>query len=275
MATTFSPTFKNYAIDSLTGRASTSQAIRYIQFYNGVQPADPTATPAGTAVFSAYSSAVDINTYMSQPALGISALTSARSANATNTVSSITFARLYGSSGTAYVDCVASLSGGGGGVIVPTLNSTVGVAYQIDSFSVKMPLVNSTIMLNAALANAMCSAFAVTPANIGAGASASIKVYSGSAPASADAAATGTLLATFTTASGGTSWNAASAGSAALASALNVNASNTGTAGYVRMEKGTYVLQGSVGTSGADFILDSTSLVSGNNVSLTNATITL
>lgn len=275
MATTFSPTFKNYAIDSLTGRSSTSQTIRYIQFYNGVQPADPTATPAGTAVFSSYSASVDVNAYMSQPAMGISALTSARSANATNAVSSITFARLFGTSGTAMVDCVASLSGGGGGVIVPTLNSSVGVAFQVDSFSIKMPLANSTIMLNAVLANALVAAFANAAANIGAGSSASIKIYSGSAPASADVAATGTLLATFTTAASGASWNAASAGSAALASALNVNASATGTAGYVRMEKGTYVLQGSVGTSGTDFIVDSTSLTSGNNVSLTNATIIL
>lgn len=275
MATTFSPSFKNLAIDSLTGRASTTQTLRYIQFYNGSQPADPTVAPAGTAVFSSYSAAVDVSTYMSQPAAGISALASARSANATNAVSSITFARLYGSSGTAMVDCVASLSGGGGGVIVPTLNSSAGVAFQVDSFSVKMPLANGTIKLNAALANALVAAFANTAANIGAGASASIKIYSGSAPSTADAPATGTLLATFTTASGGTSWNAASAGSAALASALNVNASATGTAGYVRMEKGTYVLQGSVGTSGADFIVDSTSLTSGNNVSLTNATIIL
>lgn len=275
MATTFSPAFKNLAIDSFTGRASSAQTIRYIQFYNGAQPADPTVAPAGSPVFSAYSASVDVNTYMGQPSQGVSALTAARSASATNTVSSITFARLYGSSGTAMVDCVASTSGGGGGVIVPNLNSTAGVAYQIDSFSIKLPLANSTVKINTTLANALVAMFANTAANVAAGSSASIKIYSGSAPSTADAPATGTLLATFTTASGGTSWNAASGGTAALASALNVNASATGTAGYARMEKGTYVLQGSVGTSGADFILDSTSLTSGNNVSLTNATISL
>ncbi len=275
MATTFSASFKNLTIDSITGRASTTQILRYLQFYNGAQPALPSDTPAGSPVFSAYSASVDVSTYMTQPALGISALNGSRSASATSAVSSITFSRIFGSSGTAMIDAVASLSGGGGGVIVPTLTSSAGVAYQVDSFSIKLPQTNSTLMLNAALVNALVSAWTVTAANVAAGASASIKIYSGSAPASADAAATGTLLATFTTAAGGTSWNAASAGSAALASNLAVAASATGTAGYARMEKGTFVLQGSVGTAATDFIIDSTSLVNGNTVTLTNATITL
>jgi hypothetical protein len=67
----------------------------------------------------------------------------------------------------------------------------------------------------------------------------------------------------------------ATGGSASLVSSLSVNASATGTAGYVRMVKGTYVLQGSVGTVATDFLLNAVDLVSGNSVSLIEATIAM
>lgn len=276
MPTTFHATnFKNLTISSLLGKASNTAPIRYINFFNGVQPADPSVTPAGSSVFAITGGGINTSTFMSAPAVGVSVLAAPRSLNATTSVSAITFARVEDSNGAAIMDTSATLVGGGGGAIVPSLASTSGVAYQIDGFSIKMPQVLGAVMLNIDLVNALASMWGVVVANIGLGASASIKVFSGAAPASADAPATGTLLVTFTTAASGASWGTVSAGAASLASNLTAVAAATGTAGYVRIEKGAFVLQGSVGTSGTDFILDTVSIVSAATITLTEATISI
>lgn len=276
MATTFAATFKNKTIDSLTGRATTT-LLGYAQFYNGAQPAAPSDAPAGSPVFSSYSGSVPFSTFMSQPAGGISALSQSRSAAATSAVSSITFSRLYDTSGTAQIDVVASLVGGGGGIIVPSLTSSAGIAYVVDALSLKLPNNLGSVYLNNNLRDALVSAWCVTAANVAAGSSAVINVYSGSVPADANAAATGTLLVSFTTAAAGASWNTASGGSAALVSNLAAvaGAGSATTATYARMVKGSYVLQGTVGTSGTDFVMDSVTITSGNTYNITNATITI
>lgn len=98
-----------------------------------------------------------------------------------------------------------------------------------------------------------------------------IKLYTGAQP-SLNAAVSGTLLATLTfgatafaasTASGGTvtaNANAITSGTAAA----------TGTAGYfalVKSDTTTVVATGTVGTSGANFNMNSTAITSGANVS--------
>ena len=276
MATTFASTFKNKTIDSLTGRATTT-LLGYAQFYNGAQPAAPSDAPAGSPVFSSYSVSVPFSTFMSQPAGGISALSQSKSATATSAVATITFSRLYDTSGTAQIDVVASLTGGGGGIIVPSLSSSAGIAYVVDQLSLKLPSSLGSVYLNNNLRDALVSAWCVTAANVAAASSAVINVYSGSVPADANAAATGTLLVSFTTAASGASWNVASAGSAALVSNLSAvaGAGSATTATYARIVKGTYVLQGTVGTSGTDFIMDSVTITSGNTYSITNATLTI
>jgi hypothetical protein len=103
-----------------------------------------------------------------------------------------------------------------------------------------------------------------------------LKIYSGSAPASADAAVTGTLLCTISIASGGTGINfAAAAASGAIPKLSSETWSGTnaatGTAGYYRHvavgDDGTLSttqarMQGSIGTAGEDLNLSSTSLTS-------------
>lgn len=278
MPTVYSVGFRNGTLNSLLGK-SASGLFYSLHFFNGVQPADPTVAPAGSSVFTlGFSSGLLTTGFMSAPALGVSVLAAPRSLNAVSTVSGITFARMYdGSVGTGVADMSVSLVGGGGGVIVPSLSSTAGVAFQVDAFSLKLPQTLGTIMLNADLVNALTSLWALGPANtnINFGGSASIQVYSGAAPASADAVATGTLLVSFTTAASGASWGTVSGGAAALASNLSAVASVTGTAGYVRMVKGAMILQGSVGTTGTDFILDTVSIVSAATITLTEATISL
>jgi hypothetical protein len=100
-----------------------------------------------------------------------------------------------------------------------------------------------------------------------------IKIYTGSQPA-LNAAVTGTLLATLTFSS--TAFGASSAAVITASSITSGTAGNTGTAGYfaVTTSGGTVVFTGTCGTTGTDMIMNSTSIVSGANVSCSSFTIT-
>lgn len=101
-----------------------------------------------------------------------------------------------------------------------------------------------------------------------------LKIYTGTQPAT-EGAVTGTLLATLTlnatagTVSGGVfTFNAITS---------DTNAANTGTAGYAVLEESdssTVLATGSVGTSSADFIFDTLSVVAGTTVACTAGTLT-
>jgi len=99
------------------------------------------------------------------------------------------------------------------------------------------------------------------------GTNAVVEIRSGSAPGPGNAA-TGTLLASVTIAS----WTAASPGAGQVTGSNPgaVTISATGTAGHFRVKTsgGTAVMEGTVGTSGADLILDSVSLVAGGSLDL-------
>lgn len=128
--------------------------------------------------------------------------------------------------------------------------------------------------LTAAARNAACDGV-VDLADGGPGAG-TIEVRTGSAPASADDAATGTLLLTFTLAD--PAFGAASAGVATAASvprtAIGVAA---GTAGWARLldSAGAKVADLSVGTSGTDIEISSIAITVGRTVTLTALTITV
>jgi len=102
-----------------------------------------------------------------------------------------------------------------------------------------------------------------------------IKVYDGTQPATPDTAVSGqTLLVTLTcsdpavgaASNGVASFNAITAGTAVA----------TGTASWARIEDsdGNVVADATVGTSGADINLDTTSIVSGGEVGVTSLTYT-
>jgi len=109
-------------------------------------------------------------------------------------------------------------------------------------------------------------------ANGGAGA-ALIRIYDGSRPATGGTATT--LLAELTASD--PMFGAASSG-AITASAITADSSAnaTGTATWFRVvdSAGTFVMDGSVGTSGSDLNLNSTSISTGQNVSITSFVIT-
>ena len=117
---------------------------------------------------------------------------------------------------------------------------------------------------------------AMTQLNTDIGASAVIKVFTGSAPANCGTADTGTLLVTFAGNAGGFGTVASQVLTAsAVASAT---ASGNGTAGYFRIYPSAAtttnaVVQGTCGTSGADMILTNTSITSGQTCNFTSLTV--
>ena len=108
-------------------------------------------------------------------------------------------------------------------------------------------------------------------------------IYTGSQPTDANQSLTGTLLVTcdLSSTAFGSATASGSAGTRVVTATANTisngTAGNTGTAGYFALLKSdgtTVVAMGSVGTSGADLNLSTTSIVSGGTVEITAGTIT-
>ena len=263
-------TLKNAILASLLGGGTNGVTLLgAVDVRTGVIPASPETTATGTLVGSSVSMTAASTTMaslgtnqLSNPIAVTSAITSAAG-----------YARWNNASGVAAIDMDATAAGGGGGCILSTLTCVTGVPINITNMSLQMPQFLGTVSLNIALRNKIVDILCQVAANIGLGQSASILIYSGAAPANADAAATGTLLATFPTGTSG--WVTPSGGSAALTASLVVAATATGTAGYARLVKGAYTLQGSVGVGTGDFSLDSLSLTAAANTTLNNATFSL
>lgn len=113
------------------------------------------------------------------------------------------------------------------------------------------------------------------------GASPLIRFYSGTPPASAAAALSGnTLLATLTCAATPVSGysDTGTAGRATFGAISNATAAATGTVSFFRTLNSaatTVFDQGSVGTSAADAIVNTTAFTSGSTISVTSRTVDL
>jgi hypothetical protein len=280
MPTTFAPNFKNRLLAALTGVSATSTPLAFMAFFTGSQPADPTVS-SGTAVFAAPSSGIALASNMSAAGSGVSQLTSARSANAGATASPVGYARLFDGSSVALVDADAGTSGTS--IIIPSTSATNGVPFVVTGHALRMPATLGTVLLGASLRNRIVDWWTgvstVAPSfGINTGGASTINVYTGAPPATADEPATGTLVATVTI--GATNvFAAASGGSAALIGPLTVTANGTGTASYFRWTKvqgaSTFTIQGSVGTTSADMIVNTVALTDGvTSFSVTDATLT-
>ncbi len=105
-------------------------------------------------------------------------------------------------------------------------------------------------------------------------ATAVLEIRTGAAPG-AENAATGTLLVSFTLAA--SPWLAAAAGVKDIDANLTATAAASGTAAHFRLKNaaGTRIIEGTVGTSAADLILDNTSINSGQQVTITALAFTL
>lgn len=127
----------------------------------------------------------------------------------------------------------------------------------------------STTFANALLAHDAVAGQSAVADQLGGG---TLVAYSGTPPAGPNEALSGnTVLATFTF-SAGSAQGSPSAGSMTLAfSATTVTAAATGTATFFRVISSApaALVQGTIGTSGADWNLNSTSITSGDNVAIT------
>jgi hypothetical protein len=108
------------------------------------------------------------------------------------------------------------------------------------------------------------------------GTDAVLKIRSGAAPANVAAADTGTVLATLTLPS---DWMAAAASGAKAKSGTwqDASADNSGTAAHFRVyasDGTTAHMQGTVGTSGTDMIVDSVSFTAGQSFTINTFTLT-
>ena len=128
-----------------------------------------------------------------------------------------------------------------------------------------------TVRLNDAMRNSGTDALAGV---LTSGGTLHLYVYTGSQPASANSAASGTLLLDYDLTA--ETFTAASGGSSSLSTLpVSATATATGTAGWARLTDGTVRMDGSVGTSGTDFLLATVAVTSGNMVNLTGLTLSL
>lgn len=114
------------------------------------------------------------------------------------------------------------------------------------------------------------------------GAAATLKLYSGAQPATTLTARSGTLGATLTfgnPAFGASTSVTADGKATGTANAIGseTNAPNPITAGYFSIASSapTVILQGNVGTSGADLNLNTTTIIAGDTIAITSFKITL
>ena len=120
---------------------------------------------------------------------------------------------------------------------------------------------------------------AMSTLNTDIGASAVIKIWTGSAPTNCGTTDSGTLLVTFAGNAGG--FGTASAGVLTASSIASATAAGNGTAGYFRIyptsaTSTNAVVQGTCGltASGADMILTNTNIASGQTCSISSITVT-
>lgn len=130
------------------------------------------------------------------------------------------------------------------------------------------------IRLAVATRNALAQAVQVL---VDAGASGTLKIYTGAQPATGDTAESGTLLATVTL--GDPSFGSASTGTITGADPAAVVAGASGTAGWFRVEDstGANVFDGSVTATGGggDLTLATTTVTAGLSIDITSFTVTM
>ena len=124
------------------------------------------------------------------------------------------------------------------------------------------------VQLSTAVRNARLDAIETTIST-----SPTLEIRTGSVPANCAAADGGTVLATLTLPS---DWMAAASGGAKALSGTwqDTSADATGTAAHFRIKQGaTCHIQGTVGTSGTDMIVDSVSFTAGQQFTVTAFTL--
>jgi len=171
-------------------------------------------------------------------------------------------------------------AGGGGDMILSSVSLTTSAAFTISEYNFNVAATSGNVKMNTKLRNWLVTMLssneeAALPETLSWYGASGIFIYSGSAPASADIPATGTLLAEADY-TGGSCTDMSIPSAAVIAiTPVPITAAGTGTIGYVRVviDSGSgvpYVLQfSSVGTtSSSDVVFDTLSLTSGSGFTL-------
>lgn len=258
----FNTSAKNSYLDVLTGKASSVGNFSLGTYLN-------ITTNASVNLFT---NAYGVSVTWSAPVGGTSVLLNTSiTPNVTGVAALMTW---YGNGSTSYAvaNGTVSTAGGGGNFIVQSTSFTASTPVPC-SCVIKLPSGNGgTLFMNQSLTNAWLSAImgATAPSMASGG---TLTFYSGTQPANADTAVTTqTALGSITFATA--DYSSSAAGATALAASKACTPGATGTVTWCRWTKGTHVIDGSVGTTGADFIVATTSFVSGTPVNLTGATLT-
>lgn len=135
MAVRISNAARSAAADAIVDLIDAGSGAGTLKIYTGSQPAGPATAPSGTLLGTLT---------MSDPAYGsasngvaaASAITGDTSADATGAAG---WARISDSDGTAIIDMSVSESGGGGDLILDSVDIVAGGAINVTSLPVTMP----------------------------------------------------------------------------------------------------------------------------------------
>lgn len=277
MTATASVLQKNRIINILTGFAQTnfglaSTTSSTIKIFTGAAPGVENAATGTLLVTHVMFSSTTSQSALTGASGGVAML---QAAIATLAAASGTagYARWLDSNGVAVIEGTVGTTGSGADFILDSLGITISTLTTLVAAAFKLPSTQGTVQINSTLVDAIIDQVARNIAVIpGLGINGTIYVYTGSAPASVESAATGTLLAQFPTGTQG--WAAASAAVANLVATLSVAPIATGTAGYARWIKGAYTLQCAIGTAATDIIVDTTAFVTPVTRNITDMSIT-
>lgn len=276
MSASLSVALKNRILNEITGFAQTSQWLASstnsnIKLYTGGAPGIANAA-TGTllATIPLFVSSVSL---MAGANMGVAPLVAPISFSPSSS-GAIGYARWFDSSNVAVIEGTVGLTGSGADFIVSATTLTSGVAQNLVACSVKWPETLDTVSMNSTFRDALLDRMVRNIGTMpGLGASGAVFIYTGTAPASVESVATGTLLGVFST--GTQAFATSSGGVSDLVAPLVVNALDTGVPGYARWVKNNHVIQLSVGSAGEDVTLSSMSLTVGDSFSITDMSVSL
>lgn len=236
-----------------------------VVFYSGAKPGSP-ESPTGSILAT-----LSLSNALTAAVAGESILTGPVQANATGT-GTIGYALWKDNSASPWFVADVGLDGSGADIILASLSAVSGQPVVMTEAGIKVLKNFGGIRLNTTAQTRFCDAMARAVGS-GIGQTATLSIYTGTPPSDGDAAPTGTKLVDIVLSTGGANcWSSVSGGIAPLTSQpKSGTAVASGTAGYGQVVAGASSdrkFYGSVGTSNADFLLDSLSITSGNPVQL-------
>ncbi len=256
MALAFTTAVKNSLLDRFTGRSTQLYYSTLNVATSGTyKPRLKISTSGGTQIVGA--TGANMEGAWTTPVAGTSTLSVTVTPGSTNTAANINF--YHDSTVLDTASGVASIAGGGGNIILPSLSLVVSTPV-VATAVLKVPtLSGGTLNFNQALANAFANTI-INGTSFPAMAVSGCKIsfYNGTQPATADTAIGGQTLEGYYNFTASTDFDAASGGNT-ICGTKTLTSGVTTAATWFRWQNAaqTYTVDGSVGASGADCIASS------------------